>query len=66
LDRVVDGLAPWAAERNMVNFLSPDEATTSEDVRSVYGAERFHRLATVKRRYDPANVFRFNHNIPPA
>jgi FAD/FMN-containing dehydrogenase len=66
LDRVVDGLAPWAAERNMVNFLSPDEATTPEDVRSVYGAERFDRLATVKRRYDPANVFRFNHNIPPA
>ncbi|MGP4013882.1 FAD-binding protein [Streptomyces sp. 4N124] len=66
LARVVDGLAPWAAERNMVNFLSPDEATDTEGVRAVYGAERFDRLTAVKKRYDPANVFRFNHNITPA
>ncbi|WP_331737653.1 FAD-binding oxidoreductase [Streptomyces sp. NBC_00019] len=66
LARVVDGLAPWAAERNMVNFLSPDEATDTEGVRAVYGAERFDRLVSVKKRYDPANVFRFNHNITPA
>lgn len=66
LARVVDGLTPWAAERNMVNFLSPDEATDVEGMRAVYGAERFDRLAAVKKRYDPANVFRFNHNITPA
>ncbi|MFI6488864.1 BBE domain-containing protein [Streptomyces sp. NPDC050564] len=66
LARVVDGLALWAAGRNMVNFLSPDEATDTEGVRAVYGAERYDRLAAVKRQYDPANVFRFNHNILPA
>ncbi|WLW58156.1 FAD-binding oxidoreductase [Streptomyces sp. YU58] len=66
LARVVDGLAPWAAERNMVNFLSPDEATDPEGVRAVYGPERYDRLAAVKRRYDPANVFRFNYNVLPA
>ncbi|MFJ5036188.1 FAD-binding protein [Streptomyces sp. NPDC088560] len=66
LAKVVDGLAPWAAQRNMVNFLSPDEATDCEAVRAVYGAERFDRLAEVKKRYDPANVFRFNHNVAPA
>lgn len=66
LTRVVDGLAPWAAGRNMVNFLSADEATDPEGVRAVYGAERYDRLAAVKRRYDPDNVFRFNHNIRPA
>ncbi|GGM23094.1 oxidoreductase [Streptomyces fumigatiscleroticus] len=66
LARVMDGLAPWTAQRNLVNFLSPDEATDAEGVRQVYGAERFDRLAAVKKRYDPANVFRFNHNITPA
>ncbi|MEV7080943.1 FAD-binding oxidoreductase [Streptomyces sp. NPDC093516] len=66
LARVIDGLAPWADERNMVNFLSPDEATDTEGVRAVYGPERYDRLAAVKKRYDPANVFRFNHNVAPA
>ncbi|MFJ4622357.1 FAD-binding protein [Streptomyces sp. NPDC088812] len=66
LGRVMDGLSPWAAQRNMVNFLSPDEATDAEGVRQVYGPERYDRLAAVKTVYDPANVFRFNHNITPA
>ncbi|MFF4902774.1 FAD-binding protein [Streptomyces sp. NPDC001068] len=66
LERVVDGLAPWTAERKMVNFLSPDEATDAEGMRAAYGTERYERLAEVKRRYDPDNVFRFNHNVTPA
>ncbi len=66
LERVMDGLSPWTARRNMVNFLSPDEATDAEGVRQVYGPERYDRLAAVKRTYDPGNVFRFNHNIVPA
>ncbi|MEU1600195.1 FAD-binding oxidoreductase [Streptomyces sp. NPDC005708] len=63
LARVIDGLAPWAAERNMVNFLSPDEARDTDEVRAVYGKERFDRLVAAKRRHDPDNVFRHNHNI---
>ncbi|MEU5088340.1 BBE domain-containing protein [Streptomyces sp. NPDC021356] len=65
LAEVVDGLAPWALERNMVNFLSPDEATDPDGVRAVYGPERYGRLAAVKRRHDPSSVFRFNHNVAP-
>ena len=46
------------------NYAPIDE--TADRVRRAFGDERFERLARVKRRYDPDNVFRFNHNIPPA
>ena len=35
-------------------------------MRAAYGDAKFERLRQIKRRYDPANLFRFNHNIPPA
>ena len=35
------------------------------DVAAVYPAPAYRRLAEVKRRYDPGNVFRRNHNIRP-
>ena len=34
-------------------------------VRSAYGPN-YQRLTEIKRQYDPENVFRHNHNIPPA
>ena len=46
-----------------VNYSPVDE--TPERVMAGYGAERWDRLVAVKRRYDPENVFRFNHNIDP-
>jgi FAD/FMN-containing dehydrogenase len=46
-----------------VNFVS-DEGP--ERVREAYPGPTWDRLAEVKRRYDPGNLFRRNQNIPPA
>jgi FAD/FMN-containing dehydrogenase len=51
------------ARRRYVNYLDHDEA--GDAVRAAYGPN-FDRLAEVKRRYDPDNVFRLNQNIDPA
>ncbi|MDP8927398.1 MAG: FAD-binding oxidoreductase [Actinomycetota bacterium] len=45
-----------------VNFLM-DEG--EERIRQAYGAEKYERLKALKRKYDPDNFFRLNHNIPP-
>ncbi len=46
-----------------VNFLADEGA---ERVHAAYPGSTWDRLAAVKRRYDPSNVFRLNQNIPPA
>lgn len=35
-------------------------------LRAAYPGQTWDRLAAVKARYDPANLFRHNHNLPPA
>jgi FAD/FMN-containing dehydrogenase len=66
LDKVVRRLEPWTVDgRRMLNFLSADEAGSPEELRAVYGAERYDRLVKVKKTYDPSNMFRMNHNIVP-
>jgi hypothetical protein len=46
-----------------VNFIG-DEGEAG--VRAAYPASTWTRLAEIKRRYDPTNLFRLNQNIPPA
>jgi FAD/FMN-containing dehydrogenase len=45
-----------------VNFL---EEEGEARIREAYPAATFARLAAIKRRYDPGNLFRFNQNVPP-
>jgi hypothetical protein len=65
LAKVVDRMQPWSDRLLPPNFLSADEATTVGELRAVYGADRYQRLASIKEAYDPANMFRINHNIRP-
>jgi FAD/FMN-containing dehydrogenase len=45
-----------------VNFLL-DEG--EERIRAAYPGDTWDRLAAIKARYDPTNLFRLNQNIPP-
>jgi FAD/FMN-containing dehydrogenase len=56
-------LEPERAEGRWLNYYGDDEDPAQLD--AAYGPNRA-RLAEVKRRYDPDNVFHLNHNIVPA
>ena len=45
-----------------VNFLENEGASR---VREAYPGTTFDRLAAIKQRYDPDNLFQFNQNVPP-
>jgi FAD/FMN-containing dehydrogenase len=61
-----DGL--WKALQNgdpaaYVNFLNNEGQSR---VHEAYPGRTWERLAAIKARYDPTNLFRLNQNIPPA
>jgi FAD/FMN-containing dehydrogenase len=56
-------LTPYLAARRYVNYLDADER--ADAVRAAYGSN-YTRLAELKRKYDPENIFHLNQNIEPA
>ncbi|HME62525.1 MAG TPA: BBE domain-containing protein, partial [Candidatus Binatia bacterium] len=53
--------APYASAGAYVNFMTAEEV---DRVAAAYGSN-YGRLAKIKKRYDPENVFHLNQNIKP-
>lgn len=53
---------PFNLDGAYVNFMMDDESDGR--VQATYG-QNYERLTSVKAMYDPENLFRVNHNIPP-
>lgn len=63
--RLIDRMAPWSTGRASINFLGSDD-TAGQRVRDAFDPADYRKLVAIKRAYDPENIFRINHNIPPA
>jgi FAD/FMN-containing dehydrogenase len=57
-----EAATPYSTGAVYVNFLTQDE---QDRVRAAYGPN-YDRLALLKKKYDPTNLFRMNQNISPA
>jgi FAD/FMN-containing dehydrogenase len=53
--------APYASAGAYVNFMTEDEV---DRIAAAYGSN-FARLAQIKRKHDPGNIFHLNQNIKP-
>ncbi len=57
-----NAIHPFSAGGSYVNFLMHDEG--DERVKATY-RENYERLANIKQKYDPDNLFKVNQNISP-
>lgn len=57
-----DAMKPYTTGDGYLNFLAAENA---DQVKAAYGAS-YPRLAELKRKYDPTNLFKLNQNIKPA
>ncbi|MEU7876990.1 FAD-binding oxidoreductase [Microbispora bryophytorum] len=63
-ERVFAAIAPWTTGGRALNFMNGEN--DAKDVASAYNPKDYQRLTELKAVYDPQNIFRLNHNIPPA
>jgi FAD/FMN-containing dehydrogenase len=58
-----DAMSPFLAKTAYLNYLGADAQNRLVDA---FGSVKYERLAALKLKYDPANLFRINQNIRPA
>ena len=60
-----EAMQPYASEGVYVNYLGTEQDEGSNRIAAAYGPGKYERLLALKRKYDPANLFRMNQNIRP-
>ena len=55
-----NSVRPFSTGGSYVNYLGADDR-----VEAAYGSSKYAKLAALKKKYDPDNVFRLNQNIEP-
>ncbi len=63
-DHLHQAMLPWSTGGITPAFLSGPRVTTSQ-LRTGYGDGDYRRLTEIKATWDPDNLFRINHNVPP-
>jgi hypothetical protein len=66
LHAALASLETWSTGAVFPNFLGSSGHGDPARVRKAYEPDDYVQLARLKARHDPDNMFRINHNIPPA
>jgi FAD/FMN-containing dehydrogenase len=61
--KVSGAMKPWSSGRVYLNFIADEGQGRIE---AGFGPEKYTKLRELKKKWDPENLFRHNHNIPPA
>ena len=60
-----DAAQPFSSGGVYVNYLGQTADEGAERIKEAYGVTKYERLLTLKKKYDPTNLFRLNQNINP-
>jgi len=61
-----EGIAALGRDATAGTYVNFQAEQGADSLGKVYPEATLNRLRDIKRRYDPANLFRLNQNIPPA
>ena len=59
-------MEPYSSGSVYVNYLGQAADEGAERIKDAYGPQTYERLVALKKKYDPANLFRLNQNIEPS